>query len=172
LRAAWEEIVSGKRVRLQTAAVELEEIMERAWPALQKIVKAIEDHPGSGQTRRLIRFLASIYNGYEFHFDLTDLRVLDTELANACVDYLNYDRLAKAEVHIHLPSRGRQIQKFIADYGIRPQPRFSDNKAHELRLRALAARLGRNSDALLSKRSCSIPKTARPDPAAEYESQE
>lgn len=151
LRAAWEEIVSGKRVRLQTAAVELDEIMERAWPALQRIVKAIEDHPGSGQTRRLVRFLAAIYNGYEFAFDLTDLRGLDAELANACVDYLNYDRLGKAEVHTQLPGRGRQMQKFIADYGIRPQPQFSDSKAHESRLHALAARLGRHSDALLDE---------------------
>ncbi len=151
LRAPWEEIVSGKRVPLQTAAVELDEIMERAWPALQRIVKAIEDHPGSGQTRRLVRFLAAIYNGDEFHFDLTDFRVLDTELANACVDYLNYDRLGKAEVHTHLPGRGRQMQKFIADYGIRPQPQFSNSSAHESRLHALAARLGRNSDALLDE---------------------
>jgi hypothetical protein len=151
LRAAWEEVVSGKRVRLETAAIELDEIMERARTALQRIVKAIEDHPGSGQTRRLVRFLAAIYNGYAFHFDLTDLRSLDAELANACIDYLNYDRLSEAEVHTHLPGLGRQMQQFIAEHGIRPRPQFSDSNAHEPRLHAAAARLNRNSDALLNE---------------------
>jgi hypothetical protein len=63
-------------------------------------------------TSRLGRFLAGVYNGNEFHFDLTDLRALDTELANACIDYLNYDRLGKAEVHTHLPDGGRQMEWF------------------------------------------------------------
>jgi hypothetical protein len=107
LTAAWLEILSGKRPRLTMAARDLDEIMERARGALQAIVKAIEENPGTGQTGRLVRFLAGVYNGNEFPFDLTDLRALDTELANACIDYLNYDRLAKAEVHTHLPDGGR-----------------------------------------------------------------
>ena len=57
----------------------------------------------------MVRFLAGVYNGTEFSFDLTDLRSLDTELANACIDYLNFDRLGKAEVHTHLPDGGRQM---------------------------------------------------------------
>ena len=59
LNAAWQEIVAGQR--------------------------AVEEHPGTGQARRLVRFLAGLYNGGGFPFDLTDLRV------------------AKAEVHTHLP---------------------------------------------------------------------
>ena len=149
LRAAWEEIVSGKRARLETAALELDEIMERARTALQKIAKAIEDHPGTGQGRRLVRFLAGVYNGGEFPFDLTDLRALDTELANACIDYLNYDRLAKAEVHTHLPEGGRQMQRFIAESGIRPQLHLSTHREHKSRLFALAERLDRNPNDLL-----------------------
>jgi hypothetical protein len=82
LSAAWEEIVSGKRTRISTAAEDTNEIMERARTGLQLIVKAIEEHPRTGQTRRLVRFLAGVYNGNEFPFDLTDLRTLDTELAN------------------------------------------------------------------------------------------
>jgi hypothetical protein len=98
LNAAWEEIVAGQRGRLNTAAEDLDEIMERAMAGLQKIVKAIEENPGTGQTGRLTRFLAGVYNGHEFLFDLTDLRSLDTDLANACIDYLNYDRLAKGDL--------------------------------------------------------------------------
>jgi hypothetical protein len=151
LRAAWEEIVSGKRTRITAAAEEAHEIMERARTGLQRIVQAIEDHPGSGQVRRLVEFLAGVYNGHDFHYDLTDLRAMDTELANACVDYLNYDRLCKAEVHTHLPGGGRQMQWFIAQHGIRPRLRLSDSAAHEPRLFALAERIDRDADTLLKE---------------------
>jgi hypothetical protein len=149
LRVAWEEIVSGKRARLETAALELDEIMERARFGLQKIVKAIEDHPGTGQGRRLVRFLAGVYNGGDFPFDLTDLRALDTELANACIDYLNYDRMSKVEVHTHLPGGGQQMQRFIKESGVRPQLHLSTHHEHKSRLFALAERLDRNPNDLL-----------------------
>jgi hypothetical protein len=89
LNAAWQEIVAGQRTRLNTAAEDINEIMERARTALQLITNAIEKNPGTGQSRRLVRFLAGVYNGSDFPFDLTDLRVLDIELANACIDNLN-----------------------------------------------------------------------------------
>jgi hypothetical protein len=151
LDAAWQEILSGKRTRLTTAAEDLHEIMERAMVGLQTIVKAIEENPGSGQAGRLTRFLAGVYNGNEFPFDLTDLRVLDTALANACIDYLNYDRLAKAEVHTHLPDGGRQMQWFIAQHGIRPQLHLSSHDEHESRLFAMAERLDREPYELLKE---------------------
>jgi hypothetical protein len=64
---------------------DLHEIMDRAMMGLQRILKAIEEHPGTGQAERLTRFLAGVYNGNAFPFDLTDLRVLDAELTNACI---------------------------------------------------------------------------------------
>lgn len=51
------------------------------------------------QTTRLVLFLAGVYNGSDYPFDLTWLRMLDTKLANACLDYLNFDRLGVNEVH-------------------------------------------------------------------------
>lgn len=149
LNAAWQEILSGNRIRLNTAAGDLNEIMERAMAGLQRIVQAIEQHPGTGQGRRLVRFLAGVYNGSDYPFDLTDLRALDTELANACIDYLNYDRLAKAEVHRHLPDGGRQMERFIAERGIKPRLHLSSHEGHEARLHALSQRLNREPDALL-----------------------
>lgn len=149
LRAAWEEILFGKRTRLDVAAQDLNDIMDRAMTGLQVIVKAIEDHPGTGQTRRLTKFLAGMYNGGEYPFDLTDLRALDADLANACIDYLNYDRLSKAEVHTHLPDRGRQMQRFISQHQIRPHIHLSSHDEHESRMFALAARLDREPAALL-----------------------
>jgi hypothetical protein len=151
LSAAWQEIVSGQRTRLTAAAEDLNEIQERAMTALQRIVQAIEANPGAGQTGRLVRFLAGVYNGHEYTFDLTDLRVLDTDLANACIDYLNYDRLSKAEVHSHLPDGGRQMQWFIAQHGIRPRLCLSSNDEHEARLFALVERIDREPNALLKE---------------------
>jgi hypothetical protein len=66
LSAAWQEILSGKRTRLNMAAEDVHEIMERARTGLLRIVKAIEENPGTGQTGRLVRFLAGVYNGHEF----------------------------------------------------------------------------------------------------------
>jgi hypothetical protein len=149
LDAAWQEVLSGKRTRLDTAAEEINEIMERAMTGLQRILQAIEEHPGTGQAGRLARFLAGVYNGSDYPFDLTDLRVLDTELASACIDYLSYDRLAKAEVHSHLPDRGAQMERLIAQYGIRPRLHLSSREEHESRLHALAGRLDRQPDAIL-----------------------
>lgn len=41
-------------------------------------------HPETGQTGLLVSFLAGLYNGYDYPFDLSDMRPLDTKLANAC----------------------------------------------------------------------------------------
>jgi hypothetical protein len=151
LNAAWQEIVSGKRTRLNTAAEDTNEIMERARIGLSRIVKAVEEHPGTGQARRLVRFLAGVYNGNDYPFDLTDLRALDTELASACIDYLNYDRLAKAEAHTHLPGGGKQMQSILRDSGVQPCPHFSDCAAHESRLFALAERTDGRVDDLFEE---------------------
>jgi hypothetical protein len=151
LSAAYQEIVSGRRTRIATAADDALEIMERARTALLRIVKAIEEHPGTGQARRLVRFLAGVYNGGRFPFDLTDLRALDSDLASACIDYLNYDRMAKAEVHTHLPDGGRQMEWFIAQHGIRPQIHLSSRENHESRLHAIAERLERDPDDLIKQ---------------------
>lgn len=150
LSAAYEEVVSGKRTRIGTAAEDTHEVRERARTGLQRIVKAIEEHPGTGQARRLVRFLAGVYNGSDYPFDLTDLRALDTELANACIDYLNYDRLGKVEVHTHLPDGGRQMEWFIAQHGLRPQIHLSSREQYESRLHALGERLDRDPANLLN----------------------
>ena len=82
-----------------------------------------------GQAGRLVRFLAAIYNGYEYSFDLTELRALDVKLANACLDYLNYDRLGKREVHHHLSSGDSELNRWIDDYSIEPALRLGQDQA-------------------------------------------
>jgi hypothetical protein len=55
----------------------------------------------------------------------------------------HFDRLAKVEAHTHLPDGGRQMQWFMTQHGIRPQPRLSSTEEHEARLHALADVLAR-----------------------------
>jgi len=131
-REAWEEIIAGKKLA-RTEALEhgVEAVMERARTALQTIETAIREHPTTGQAGRLVRFLAALYNGYDFSFDLTELRALDTGLANACLDYLNYDRLAKREVHHHLTGGDRELQRWIRDYRVEPRLSLGEEQAEE-----------------------------------------
>jgi hypothetical protein len=130
LDAAWHEIVSGKRLpRTEALEHDVEGIMERARVALELIEKAIRQNPTSGQARRLIHFVAGVYNGTDYPFDLTDLRALDTELANACLDYLSYDRLGKREVHHHLTGGDHELNQWIADYSIEPALRLDEERA-------------------------------------------
>lgn len=103
------------RAREQTTEL----IARRANKALTAIVTAIQNHPRTGQTRRLVRFIAGCYNGSDYPFDLTDLRGLDTSLAQACLDYLDYDRLAIREIHHYLPCGERMLHRWLRDYDIR-----------------------------------------------------
>jgi hypothetical protein len=101
------DIVAGERPRMDA--------LDRDLAAIEK---AINDHPTSGQAKRLVRFLAGMYNGQDYPFDLSELRGLDTKLANACLDYLNYDRLGVKEVHKHLANGERDLHRWIEDYHI------------------------------------------------------
>jgi len=119
LDIAWREIISGERLaRTEALEHDVQSIMDRAQEALLIIETAIGNHPTSGQAGRLVRFLAGLYNGTDYPFDLSDLRVLDTRLANACLDYLNYDRLGKREVHRHLTGGEDRLHQWLEDYGI------------------------------------------------------
>ena len=122
LDIAWREIISGERLaRSEVLENDIQSIMDRAQEALQIIETAIGNNPTSGQAGRLVRFLAGLYNGSDYPFDLTDLRALDTRLANACLDYLNYDRLGKREVHRHLTGGDQRLHQWLEDYGIKPR---------------------------------------------------
>jgi hypothetical protein len=90
---------------------------------LEILAETLDRHRGTGQTIRIARFLGAIYNGYEYSFDLIDLRALDDELANACLAYLNYDRLGIDEVHVHLKGGGEQLNRWLTESGLRPKSR-------------------------------------------------
>ena len=81
LDIAWREIIGGERLaRNEAIEHDIQSVMDRAQEALLTIETAIGDNPTSGQAGRLIRFIAGLYNGYDYPFDLTELRGLDTRL--------------------------------------------------------------------------------------------
>jgi hypothetical protein len=120
---AMVEIVAGERPRMDALDRDVAAIKSRAMAGLQQIEKAINAHPTTGQSRRLVRFLAGVYNGQDYPFDLTELRGLDTELANACLDYLNYDRLGITEVHKYLAKGDHDLIRWLEEYRIEPVKR-------------------------------------------------
>ncbi len=148
LNEAWQEIVTGKK-RARTEALEhgTEAIMERARGALEVIERAIREHPTTGQAGRLVRFLAGVYNGSDYPFALTELRALDVELANACLDYLNYDRLGKREVHHHLAGGDRELHGWMKRYRIEPALRLEERQAEAFA--KLEGETGHDRDELL-----------------------
>ena len=113
-------IIAGERPRMEALERDENAIERRALAALKIIESAINDHPTTGGARRLVRFLAGVYNGQDYPFDLSELRGLDTQLANACLDYLNYDRLGAREVHKHLANGERDLHRWIEHYDIKP----------------------------------------------------
>jgi hypothetical protein len=149
LNEAWQEIVSGQKLaRAEALEHGVEAVMERARPALEIIETAIREHPTTGQAGRLVRFLAAIYNGYDYSFDLTELRALDTRLANACLDYLNYDTLCKREVHHHLAGGARELHRWIEDYRVEPRIQLNSDDEQATRLLALIKRAKRHPNEL------------------------
>jgi hypothetical protein len=118
---AVQEIFNGGLERTQLLEQDRESVRAAAMRGLETLAKTLDTHKGTGQTIRIARFLGAIYNGYEYSFDLIDLRALDTELANACLAYLNYDRLGIVEVHEHLIGGGEQLNRWLAESGLTPK---------------------------------------------------
>ena len=112
------EITAGARPRMDALERDLAAIKSRALRGLHTMEDVIRTYPRSGQAQSLVRFLAGIYNGQDYPFDLTELRGLDIELADACLDYLNYDRLGEKQVHEHLTNGADDLKHWLKDHGI------------------------------------------------------
>lgn len=118
-KAEIRQVLVMLRPRALAEEQSVRRIKHRAMVAIDTISSSIEHHPETGQSRRLVKFVAGCYNGDDYPFDLTNLRALDTALAQACLDYLDYDRLGVLEVHHHLPGGERMLRRWIHDYGLR-----------------------------------------------------
>ncbi len=114
------DIIAGECPRMDALVQDLAAIKLKAMAGLQTIEKAINDHPTTGGAKPVMRFLARHYNGQDYPFDLTELRGLDTNLANSCLDCLNCDRLGIREVHNLLANGERDLHRWLEEYWIKP----------------------------------------------------
>lgn len=94
------ELVLGHKPRSTALASETENITAQAAEAFATILEALERDPATGrapgprQCQRLTRFLAALIEPTRYTLDLTDLRAMEPVLSRACLDCLNYFRLA------------------------------------------------------------------------------
>jgi len=65
--------------------------------SLRELVRIAQGN--SGQCRYIARFLAGLYNGPRFPFDLTDLRAIDDALFEHTLAVLRMDHAPEKEVH-------------------------------------------------------------------------
>ncbi|WP_247394642.1 hypothetical protein [Ralstonia pseudosolanacearum] len=74
----------------------------------------------SGQSGVVARFLASLYNGADYPFDLTDLRRLDADLFEHCLAVLRLDQRA-VDVHGYVPDGEARWQRLLTTWGLHKQ---------------------------------------------------
>jgi hypothetical protein len=78
----------------------------------------------SGQCGIVARFLAGLYNGIDFPFDLSELRALDADLFEHCMAVLRLDNTPTVEIHKYIPDGDKVFLKLLQDWGMvkRPAP--------------------------------------------------
>jgi hypothetical protein len=76
----------------------------------------------TGQSGIVARFLAGLYNGERYRFDLTELRALDDDLFEHCLAVLRLDHRPAVEVHRYFPDGGERWQKMIAAWQLDTPP--------------------------------------------------
>lgn len=126
-----QEIHSGDLSRLEKRHAERERGSDAGVVALETIIAAIRQHPGTGQVKRLLRFLAGLYNSYDFPFALHELRGIDRALSDACLAVLAEDVKGIAEIHRWGVITGKELEALFTDYGL----------YYEARARLLARKL-------------------------------
>jgi hypothetical protein len=89
----------------------------------------------TGQSARVAQFLAGLYNGPRYPFDLTDLRALDDDLFEHCMAVLRMDHRPDVEVHRYFPDGGKRWEKMIADWSLdkraAPEPEPEPNARYQ-----------------------------------------
>jgi hypothetical protein len=106
----WREFISGKSP--QEAAVRQRAADREQGLASLKELAAIAQRD-SGQCRRIALFLAGLYNGPRFPFDLTELRAIDDELFEHALAVLRLDHRPQKEVHRYFPDGGELWEQQI-----------------------------------------------------------
>lgn len=90
--------------------------------ALASLVDFTRGH--TGQCGIVARFLAGLYNGTDFPFDLTELRAFDADLFEQCLAVLRLDNQPAVEIHKYIPDGDAVFLKMLQDWNLvkRPAP--------------------------------------------------
>ena len=76
----------------------------------------------AGQSGVVARFLAGLYSGTDYPFDLTELRRLDADLFEHCLAVLRLDNHPSAELHSYVPDGEARWRRMIAAWGLDKTP--------------------------------------------------
>ena len=118
-RQLYRDFIEGKTPYQAQAEAKLRELGDEQSKGVESL-QALYDvaRRDSGQCRYIARFLAGVYNGYRFPFDLTDFRGLDRELFEHCMRVLAMDKRPAKEVHQYFPDGGQKWEAMIERWGL------------------------------------------------------
>ena len=119
-QACVEDLMSG-RYRAEIAATQ--DAVTDGIAALHRLLERVKQHWHTGQSRRIVTFLAGMYNGTDFPFDLTELRGVDRDIAADALAVLRLDSLGQREVHRYVENGDAIWRDLIEDYGLKPAVR-------------------------------------------------
>jgi hypothetical protein len=118
------ELLQGERPRSQAIAQENEQARRLAEQAFDFILDAVLRDPGTGaapgprQSRRLVRFLAALYQPTKSQLELSDLRAMDPVYSRACIDCLNFYRLGLADIAQLRPNAYETVHALFKVHGV------------------------------------------------------
>ncbi|EHP44228.1 hypothetical protein OR16_04602 [Cupriavidus basilensis OR16] len=124
----------GGRTAGQGAAEVRAQDRDRGLDSLAHLVEVAEGD--TGQAGIVARFLAGLYNGTNFPFDLTELRGLDADLFEHCLAVLRLDNRPKVEVHRYFTDGDELWQCMIARWNLDQQPPAEPAPLHGERYQA------------------------------------
>jgi hypothetical protein len=119
-QACLQDLIQG---RYQREVAAEQDVASAGVAALHRLLDRVKQHWHTGQSRRIVAFLAGLYNGQDYPFDLTDLRAVDRDIAEDCLALLALDTRGVQEVHRYIDNGGAVWEAMIEDYGLKPAPR-------------------------------------------------
>jgi len=90
----------------------------KAAQALSRLLQLVETRD-SGQIPRIARFIAAIYNGQAFPFDLFELRAVDVAISDDMLCCLDALRWGRADLHTLIPDGDARVRAVIERWGLR-----------------------------------------------------
>ena len=86
-------------------------------PAYARLL-ALAEQRNSGQIPRVAKFIAAVYNGGAYPFDLFELRALDVEISDDMLLCLDALRWGRADLYSLIPNGDRRVKAVIELWGL------------------------------------------------------